>query len=69
MTISDLDYLEVISEETSIVGGTASASAKAESRAKGSNTAFASSVARTLVVSSPVISFSGSNSKSKASAN
>lgn len=69
MRISDLDYLKVISEETSIVGGTASASAKAESRAKAINSGYASSIARTVVVSSPDISFSRSNSKSKASAN
>lgn len=69
MIISDLSHLEVFFEETSIVGGTASASAKANSFAKGANNAFARSTTRTLLVSSPGNSFSASQSKSEALAN
>lgn len=63
MIISALSYLEVISEEASVVGGSARALAQARSSARGPNNAYAGTATRTQADSLAGKSSSGSNSR------
>jgi len=69
MMISDLNYLEVIFDETSIIGGAAYAFAQARAIARGTNSAVTRTSASTQTISRPGYNFAASDSRSEAYAN
>ncbi len=69
MIISDLNYREVIFEETSIVGGATFAFAQARAIAKGTNNAYALTSTSTQAVSYPGYDLAVTESTSEAYAN
>lgn len=66
MIISDLNYLEFVFAETSVIGGAATAYAQAKSTAQGAKNAYTIAAARTLTDSLQGRSSSGSNSQAYA---